>query len=114
MYIFRDKYNVDFGTDNRDFICMEKGWLKLDVVLSITTPTLKLSLIIYDTAFLLIVWGPRVLWLVLFMLGNIYYFLWGTLACYCTLFSNNKDIFEDAAAPFTEHESFKIKNSNIT
>lgn len=73
MNIFRDKYKVYFGSDNRDFICMEKGWLKLDVMLSITTPTLKLSLIINDTAFLSI--GPRVLWLVLFMLGNIYHFL---------------------------------------
>lgn len=72
--IFRDKYNVYFGTDNRDFICMEKGWLKLDVMLFITTPTLKLSLIIYDTASLSIFSGPRVLWLVLFMLSNMYYF----------------------------------------
>lgn len=55
MYIFRDKYNVDFGIDNCDFICMEKGWLKLDVVLFIIILILKFSLIIYDIVFFLIV-----------------------------------------------------------
>lgn len=73
MNIFRDKYKVYFGFDNCDFICMEKGWLKLDVMLFIIILILKFSLIINDIVFFLI--GLRVLWLVFFMFGNIYYFL---------------------------------------